>query len=82
MELSKSGNATARISVTAASDDPGLQIYKELAPYSRPAVPSMANWNEVAEIIGDMVHKVVVQGQEAQPLADAAKKQIEATMKY
>ncbi len=82
MELAKIGNAIARVSVMEASTDPGIQIYKELAPYSRPAVPSMANWNEVAEIIGDMVHKVVVQGQDAQSLADAAKKQIEATMKY
>jgi len=82
MEMAKSGNAIAHIAVMEASTDPGIQIYKELAPYSRPAVPAMDNWNEVAEIIGDTVHKVVVQGQDAQSLADAAKKQIEATMKY
>jgi multiple sugar transport system substrate-binding protein len=81
-ELAKSGNAIAHIEVMQASTDPGIAIYRELAPFSRPAFPGMENYGEIAELVGDMVHKVVIQGQDAQATADAAKKQIEAVMKY
>ena len=81
-ELAKSGNAIAHIEVMQASTDPGIAIYRELAPHSKPAFPGMENYSEIAELVGDMVHKIVVQGQDTQSTADAAKKQIEAVMRY
>jgi multiple sugar transport system substrate-binding protein len=72
LEMARSGNATARISVTAEQESPGVKIAAETSRYSFPANPPSPKSNEIIDTIGDAVHQIVLSDAPLQQTLDRA----------
>jgi len=80
LNMALSGNPPPRIDVLQDPEylkmNPGAKIDAKLAPYTRIWIPAFPNMTQVADIIGEYVHNVVVYGKSPQEETDKAAEKI------